>query len=234
MNYDEFRNAWHQALSAAGIRLFPFPPTETVDVGHVSRTYEVCVGLGGVSPFEPFGVVAKLSWTWDALQCARTNTTEEDLLAELLGLERLDEDTEQPWLRVDVSLRATLPWDSPLSLPRTSAWRRWVAEVIDRLAPLLPTEYALKDQERLVLSWRGEPEARVVCAPNGQLLLTGVEISAWLGIDLPRQWDDPEREPDEPPDEQLANLAQRIYIALGEWQQCLRHLGPATAAKVAE
>ena len=185
MNYDEFCTAWHQALSAAGIRPFPFPPTETVDLGHMSRTYEAYVGLGGTRRVEPFDVTAKLSWTWDALHCARTNTTEEDLLAELLGLERLHKDTEQPCLRVDVGLQATLPWDSPMSLPETDAWRRWVAEVIDRLAPLLPTEYAAKDAERLVLSWLGKPEARVQCAPDGQLFLTGVELSAWLGAGRP-------------------------------------------------
>jgi hypothetical protein len=29
------------------------------------------------------------------------------------------------------------------------------------------------------LAWRGEPAARLHCGPDGQLYLTGVELSAW-------------------------------------------------------
>jgi hypothetical protein len=69
-----------------------------------------------------------LSWRWDALQTARTATREEDVLEELLGRDGYNLVTERPWLRVDVTLRATLPLDSPLPMPGAEAWRRWVAE----------------------------------------------------------------------------------------------------------
>jgi hypothetical protein len=62
------------------------------------------------------------------------------------------------------------------------------------------------------------------CALDGQLYLTGIELSAWQGIDLPGQWDDPDRELDEDPDEQLADFAQRVWQALREWGNSLRHL----------
>jgi hypothetical protein len=85
MNYDSFRAAWQQALREAGLQPFLFPPTETVDLGRMSRTYQTDIHLGSAQQAEPFYVTASLTWTWDALQSARTATTEEDLLMELLG-----------------------------------------------------------------------------------------------------------------------------------------------------
>lgn len=43
MNYDHFRAAWREALKAA--RLLPFItwPTETIDLGWMSRTYSAVV-----------------------------------------------------------------------------------------------------------------------------------------------------------------------------------------------
>jgi hypothetical protein len=56
------------------------------------------------------------------------------------------------------------------------------------------------------------------------LLLTGVEWPAWQVINLVRQWDDPEREPDEFTDEELAAFADRVREALQVWESCLQHL----------
>ena len=146
---------------------------------------------------------------------------------ELLGMEKWYLDTEQPWLRVDVTLSATLPLDSPLPLPGATIWRQWVADVTARLAALLPTEVGNGEQDRLVLSWRGEPESRARYTPDGELYLTGVKLSAWQGINLPRQWDDPRREWEERPGDQLVDFAHRVWEALGEWKRSLRHLQPA-------
>ena len=74
--------------------------------------------------------------------------------------------------------------------------------------------------------WRGEPESRVRYTPEGELHLTGVKLSAWQGINLPRQWDDPRREWEGGPDEQLVDFAHRVREALGEWKRSLRHLQP--------
>ena len=82
----------------------------------------------------------------------------------------------------------------------------------------------LDNGKQLVLSWRGDPEAKVQCAPDGRLYLTGVELSAWQGISLPRHWDDPDREPDEEPDAQLADLVGRVWKALRAWERSVRHL----------
>jgi hypothetical protein len=111
---------------------FPPRPAETIDLGDMSRTYRIFVKLYRAQRAGLFHVMAELSWRWDALQTARTATREEDVLEELLGRDGYYLVTERPWLRLDVTLKATLPLDSPLPMPG--------AEVTARLAPLLPTE----------------------------------------------------------------------------------------------
>ena len=141
---------------------------------------------------------------------------------ELLGRDGYYLVTEQPWLRVDIILRATLPMDAPMSMPDAGVWRRWAAEVTTRPAPFLPVGGGEVDQGEPALCWRGEPTARLQCDPDdGQLYLSGVELSAWQGIDLPRQWDNPDRQPDPWPEAQLAEFAERVRRVLQVWEECL-------------
>lgn len=226
MNYEQFRAVWHQALAEAGVSLGPFGPKETVDLRDMSRTYEVYGQVARLKQIEPFHVTACLSWTWDAMLSARAATTEEDALMLFLGDERRHEDTERPWLRVDVTLSATLPWGSPLPVPAPDQWRDWLADVNERLELLLSTEWETRDEKTAFFASRSEPEAEVQPATDGQLYLTGVKLSAWEGIDLPRQWDDPDREQDEDPSEQLADFVERVWEAMDEWNQSLAHLLP--------
>jgi hypothetical protein len=232
MNYDLFRTLWHEALETANLVNLPFQPVETVELDGMSRTHEIAVALSGAQPASPFYVTATLSWRWDAALSARSATTEEDLLVDILGQDGYYLVTERPWLRVDVTLNATVPLDSPLPMPGADAWRRWTAEVAARLSPLLPidcaeAEYPVEDGYRSrVLSARDEPEARLRCDPDGGLYLTGVYLPAWQGIDLPRQWDNSDREPDDWPDDDLADFAARVRQALQEWEECLVHLHP--------
>jgi hypothetical protein len=121
-----------------------------------------------------------------------------------------------------------MPWDAPLPLPQTSAWRRWLAEIATPLASLLPTESELDDHGLKVLSARDEhPSAQVRCMPDGRLCLMGVELSAWQGINLPRQWDDPERPADPDPYDQLADFAVRLRQTLQVWKHSLSYLSAA-------
>jgi hypothetical protein len=224
MNYDQFRTLFHEALDAAG--LMPALPQslEAVSLDRMSRTYETIVELGTQQP-RPFYVTATLSWEWDAALAARSATTEEGLLTELLGRDGYYLVTERPWLRVSVTLTASLPMDAPIPMPQASAWRRWAAEVQARLALLLPIESEDDEYGLRVLSAHSDPEARLRCDPDtGRLYLTRVELSAWQGIDLPRQWDNSDREPDPWPEPQLADLAGRVRRALRAWEGCLRYL----------
>jgi hypothetical protein len=224
MNYDEFRTLWHAALDAAGLLPYPLWPTETIDVHQMDRVYSLYVSLGGGYGAEPFYTTARLGWNWDAALSARFATREEDLLTALLGRDGSYLVTEQPWLRVDVTLNATLPWDSPLPMPGAEAWRRWAVEVTSRIAPILPVESEEDERGLKVLSAHGDPEAELRCDPDGRLYLTGVHLSAWQSIDLPRQWDNPDREPDDWPEVELADFIERVRRALEEWEGCLAHL----------
>ncbi len=142
---------------------------------------------------------------------------------QVLGDERRDTPTIPPWLRVDIVLHATRPWGKPLAMPAPAVWQRWIAEVASRLDHLLLRDVEDRDNLPAVLAWRGEPEAKFICQPDGQLALAAVQVSAWEGIILPRQWDNPERGYEEEPDEQLADLLSRVAQALQVWKESLHH-----------
>jgi hypothetical protein len=227
MNYEQFCTLWRAAMAEAGLRMFGTRPSEAIELNDMSRTYSVFVTPGQKYRIEPFVVAAELSWRWEAALSARSATTEEDVLVELLGQSGHDLDTEQPWVRVDAKLRATLSMDSPIPMPSADAWRRWVGEVTTHLDPLLPTG-EMYQGDPSVLRGRSEPKAHFQCDLDGELYLASVELSAWQGIGVPRQWDDPKRLPDEGTERQLADFAGRLCRALQEWGKTLRYLHPTT------
>jgi hypothetical protein len=105
-------------------------------------------------------------------------------------------------------------------------WRDWLADVTGRLDPLLPTVLESRDERTAAFAHRGEPEAAVRPAAGGQLSLTGVKLSAWEGIHLPRKWSDLAHGQDKDPCEQLADFVECVCEALHEWKQSLVHLLP--------
>ncbi len=223
MDYDLFRMAWQEVLAGAGLQVRSFTD-ETISLRNMARAYRTHVSLGGMPPADAFNVTAELSWEWDALLSARSETVEEDLLMQVLGEDQRDTPTKPPWLRVDVILHATRPWGKPLPMPAPAVWQRWVAEVESRLDPFLLRDVEDRDDLPAVLAWRGEPEARFICQPDGRLALAAVQVSAWEGVVLPRQWDNPDRGYDEEPDEQLTDLLNRVAQALQVWEDSSHHL----------
>jgi hypothetical protein len=75
-----------------------------------------------------------------------------------------------------------------------------------------------------VLAWQGDPEIQVTCSASGELRLESITVRAFQGIDLPRRWDDPEREPDDGPHEQLAAMFRRVKAAIYAWGEVMDHL----------
>ena len=223
MNYDLFRMAWQEALAGAGLQIWSLT-NETIVLRNMARAYRTYVSLGGLPPADAFNITAELSWEWDALLAARSETVEEDMLMQVLGDDRRDVPTKPPWLRVDVILHATRPRGKALPMPVTVVWKSWVAEVGSRLDRMLFRDVEDHDGRPAVLAWRGEPEAKFICQPDGQLALAAVQVSAWEGVTLPRQWDNPDRGYDEEPDEQLADLLGRVALALQVWEKCLQYL----------
>lgn len=165
MTYSTFKSLWHSALDEAGL-LSPYDrPDEVIDIGDMNRRYSIRLGLrSGPQPSEPFTTSCVLSWRWDALQSARTSTTEEDLLTQLHGRdEAADMDTERPWLRVDVELHASLPWGECQKMPGKATWKRFVAAVAKKVAPSFPVHEIDFNDGTAVLGWCGQ-RRRLSCA----------------------------------------------------------------------
>ena len=231
VNYDEFKAAFLQSLRESRLPTIGSSPNEEVlDLHSTDRTVTVYVepidrDIGG--RFHVRGVV---SWRWDALQAARTRSTEEDLLTELLGREGShDVETGRPWLRVDIKLRAGLEYGKSIAMPSAATWQKWGEEALGRLENverLVDEEVTreLPDGNLAILAWQGDPEIKVTCDHLGELRLHSISVSAFQGIDLPRRWDDSEREPDDEPHDQLAKMFKRVKAALHAWGEVMDHL----------
>lgn len=236
MTYEEFKKAWVWALRESALPVLGAEHVqETLDLRTMDRVVKSFVEPPGGRRMEPFHVSAALAYRWNAIHTARTATTEEDMLHELLGLDRNRKPrTEKPWLRVDVTLRASTMWDKEIALPPSNTWKRWVRETVDRLENserVVPLETVREVPHGLpeVLAWQGAPELQVVCNPSGELKLRGIEVPTWQAIQLPRKWDDSSRRQDPAPDDQLAAMFKRLQVAMNAWTEVLGHLTPRSA-----
>ena len=225
MDYADFRRNWDESLKRSGLVREKIFAEERLGLTSMDRLYQVVIPyrVGNNSP-RLFYITAELNWRWDALLSARFATTEDDLLTELLGRKH-PESSEQPFLRVNVGLHASVPRDGFFPFPGSAAWRDWAAEVTSLVAPHFPM-VADDDPEHPALnSWLEEPEIQLNCSPGGQLYLLGVSLAAGQMICLPRQWDDPEqRRRDLEPDAQLDELFERLEMGLDAWQGALDEL----------
>ncbi len=229
MNNDEFKRAFLHALRDSGLpTIGPPPHEEMLDLRTTARKVSVYVEPVDRDMARPFHVSGAISYRWDALQTARTNTCEEDVVAELLGDGARRKTTERPWLRVDIELRAGLEWGKGLPLPSPATWRKWSREVFARMEgiePLVSDDVTRKTRrgDLAVLAWQGDPEVKLVCRPDGELRLEEVRVNAFQGIDLPRKWND-DRRPDPGPEVQLTAMFARVRAALHAWGEVTDHL----------
>jgi hypothetical protein len=233
VNYDEFKSVFMSALRESGLPMIGLTPEEVLGLRSADRTLTL-----GVEPIDreigrPFHIAATISFHWDALQTARTATCEENLIVELLGREGAqDIETERPWLRVDIKLRAGLEWGKGIPMPAPATWAKWSREALGRLETIEPlvSEDVLRetaDGRHAILAWQGNPEVKATCNPLGELRLESITVSAFQGIDLPRNWDDSEREPDDDPYDQLKAMFERVRAALYAWGEVMDHLRPS-------
>ena len=110
MRYDAFRHSLLLALSEAELYSSWDRPTETIDLATTTRSWKTGVGSGLEQRAEPFHVHGIVSFRWDPLESARTQTTEEDLVSELFGRDDDLPETIERDLRTDIVLRANLPY----------------------------------------------------------------------------------------------------------------------------
>lgn len=238
MTYEEFKQAWIAARRESGLPLASaHEGEETLELRSLDRIFETFVEPLGGQEAEPFRVSAALSWRWDALLAARSATTEEDMLTEVLGRERVSGHkvrTERSPIRMDVTLRASLPYGKAIPMPAPVAWARWASEAHGRLEqfePLVPKQTTREARDGRVeyLAWQSEPVAKISCGADGSLKLDSVEVAAFELLELPRRWDDPDRKEDPHPAPQLHDLFARVRAALHAWMQAVDHLAPRGA-----
>jgi hypothetical protein len=222
MNYQEFRDLWHDALRAVHLQIpYPIGPTERINLRNMSRSYELVI-YGGMHPkCEPFHLTASITWDWDATLSARYATTEEDMLMEIYGDFGIhDDDTVAPLLRMDVYLSAGVAYGTVYPMPALPQWQRWVRQASDELQSLMPTGY---EEDGGICAYSDPIQANVKLLEDGQLNLESVTFKAWQVIKLPRQWDDPEKKDLSPVDE-LQDFANRIGRTMNALENSLARL----------
>lgn len=230
MTYDEFKHAWLAALHGSRLRAFGADALrEQIDLRSTDRLGETVVEL--YARPEPFTVTAKLHWRWDALQSARTATSEEDMLVALFGRETSRARTQRPWMRVDIELHASLMRGKPMPLPSKAVWAAWTSDVMQTLetkTPLFPPDHVREVRGNLeIRGWQGEPEAEVICERGGDVKLQALKVHAWQAIELARKWGDSSRRPDPGVGLQLEDLFVRVDAALRAWAELTIHLRDA-------
>ena len=181
MHYDEFRDQLKDALQDAGLFLHRIGnPIETIELSGAARRWKL--GLLRSSPrnTEPFDVTAQIAFQWDPFDNARSYTCEEDLLTELLGRKKSGLKTVQRFARVDLDLRAGLPYGSTATIPDPKLFGAWTESVSLKLDKLFAERRERAGRLTAILGYLGEVRIDTRCGAGGVLSLTRIirELSA--------------------------------------------------------
>ena len=231
MRYNDFKSAFQHALNNAGLLPHQDRPRETIETSSMDRRFEVNVGLGLPQRAEPFLVTAEISFRWDPFESARTFTQEEDLVTELFDRDEDLPKTMQRHLRVDLVLRAMLPYGSKTPMPESKVLADWADDVDLALEEHLPNDVPMHDGRIIaVMACRSGVEVKSRCE-DGSHYFSGVQLPSWQAVVPPRVLDDPE-EPEEEGDieAQLEGLAGRFRAAFDEWMKVVGELRSAMGA----
>jgi hypothetical protein len=243
MRYDEFCSQLQNALRNEGLfRQFIGSPAETIELASGARHWEVFVMQSSSLHAETFHVSAKIAFEWSPFNTARSYTTEEDLLTELLGRKKQSLATAQRFVRVDLDLQASLPYGATTTLPDSQVFGGWTTSVNQKLDGLL-TEHKER-QGRLIAILGGLNEVEVHARGDaGDLLcIQRISVAGFRLVRVPRAWDNPDRRSAEKGAAgELARLAQRFKDAIDEWagsvaelERWIRYTPPPPEAKQAE
>jgi hypothetical protein len=226
VTYEEFKRLWGQALRESGLRADD-EGQEELDLHRMTRTHRHIVEWSGDDAEEGFRIGAKLTWSWSALQTARTAIEEVEMLGELLG-PHSEIQAEAPWLRVEVTLHAIAVSQDGMPMPAAPAWGKWASETLarlERVEPLVPPPVIRESKTgRLrLLSMQEPPVVTATCQPNGELRLERIAMTGWQGLDLPRETYDEDPKPRERLYRQLVAMFARVKAALHAWMEVLDH-----------
>ena len=225
MRYDEFRDRLQDCLREAGLFFKDVDrPIETVDLGDTDRRWKVYIGRSAPQKADPFFVSAKIGLGWDPIAAALSYTCEEDLLTELLGRKEPSPKTEPRLVCVDMDLYATLPYDSTTPMPDPLVFGAWTTSIGEKLDNLLP-ETKERRGHIAVMGYLGGVEVQARSIAGVSLALTGISLSGFRMVRVPRIWDDPQRrEAEKDASKELNRLARRFKGALDEWTTSVAEL----------
>lgn len=227
VNYSEFRRLLLDALRDEDFDVLPI--VDSLDTDSLDRTCSVPVAARQqLTP--PFHAGAEVSFRWRAVHSARFATTEEDFLSEIVDRDRAERmNTERPWVRVDMNLRASTPWGKPIRMAspeKLSRWRHELRVRLDEIERLLPEDEVEETAsgELAYLAYKGEPQITVTSDADGNLLLSRIVLESFVAVHPPRVWDDPERPEDDEVHVEVEQMAKRLRAALYAWGEALDHL----------
>jgi len=226
VRYAEFRDRLENSLLDAGLMIRSgLPSAETIDLGDSVRHWKAWI-IGITSPStKPFDVSADISFEWYPVDAARAHTCEEDLLTALLGRRRESAKTQPRWTRVDLSLRASLPYGSTTSMPEPHLFGPWSTSVVDKVGAALTDVKERKGNIVAILGGHRDLEVEGHCGSDGVVSLTGLAISGFRMVRVPRVWDDPERrEAEWDAADALARLARTFKATFDEWTKSVSEL----------
>jgi len=224
MRYDEFRDRLQSALVQAGLLGPGDGPGETIELGNSSRHWQVVLHRSQPRSSDPFYISAKIGFAWSPADAARANACEEELLANLFGMEHRSLKTGPRSNRIDLELRAALPAGSAAPLPDAQTFHSW-AEQLDRQLGGLWTEFRQRRGRPTVTGGLGNVKLSVECKDEGLLSLGGLTVSGFRIVRVPRRWENPDRHRAEKDlDKQLALVARQFGEALQKWTRSIGEL----------
>ncbi|MEW5981108.1 MAG: hypothetical protein AB1806_01910 [Acidobacteriota bacterium] len=221
MRYAESRDRLQNALHEAGLYS---PHTsrriERIELGDTARSWKIYLHRVVPPGTEPFHVSASVEFGWSPVNSARAYTSEEDVLTELLGRRRRPLRTERRWTRIDLSLRASLPYGSTTPMPEPQVFGAWTAAVVAEADAVFTAIEERKGRTVAVLGSHGGVELRARCGPDGLASLEALALSGFRMVRVPRVWDDPDRlAAERDPGIELRQLARMFRTAFDEWSQ---------------
>lgn len=226
MRYAEFRDQLEDALREEGL-LFDGASrrVEMIDLRDTARHWKVHVHRTAPANAEPFHVFAAVEFDWSPVDAARAYSCEEDLLTELVGRRTRLPRTERRWIRVDLSLHATLPYGSTTSIPERQVLRGWTEAVVQAADAVFTHVKEKGGRIVAVLGGHGDVEVHARCYTNGLVSLSTVAISGFRIVRVPRVWDSPERRAVEADSRrELGRLARTFKTALDDWTESISAL----------
>ncbi len=220
MRYDEFRYQIQTALQNVGLlgqRIGN--PIETVDLDSMGRLWKVYVMGSTTKGTEPFDITAKIAFNWNPFNTARCYTCEEDLLTEMLGRTKSSSKTKPRLVRVDLELRASLPYGSTTTIPDAPTFGSWSDSIKQKLDKVITENKWRQEQLVAVLGALEDVNIESRYDSAGRLSLKRLSVSGFRMVHVPRVWDDPDRrEAERGPTAELSRLAQKFKYSLDEWR----------------